>query len=240
MADVVLSIQSRIGAAVAFCIAAALLLGGCASPKADPVARSVSVAPGQYEAAFDAARETLRRYDFTLDRVDARSGVITAGPRFSLGLMNPLDPVQSTAEQEARELGNQEGRRVRIVFARPDDGRAHAMPVAVPASDDASEAYAEPPPPDGLLADGSLLASLDDDLRDEQGALLLRVDVVVDRVYRPGSRIETKSIRHSSTYQDPDLVKRGMQPSYSVSRERDDLLAARLAEDIRKRLVSGK
>ncbi|QYK47948.1 MAG: hypothetical protein KF838_14300 [Phycisphaeraceae bacterium] len=240
MAEGTLCILSRIGAVAAICAGAISLLGGCASNKVDPESRSVSVAPGQYEAAFDAARETLRRYDFTLDRVDARSGVITAGPRFSLGLMNPFDPVQSTAEQEVRELGNQEGRRVRIVFARPDDGQTQAMQDSVPSSDDASEVYAEPPPPDGLLADGSLLASLDDDLRNEPGAMLLRVDVVVDRIYRPGRRIETTSIRHSSTFQDPDLTKRGMQPSYSVSRERDDLLAARLAEDIRKRLASGK
>lgn len=239
MAEGTLCIHSRIGAVAATCVAAAFLLGGCASTNADPDARSVSVAPGQYEAAFDAARETLRRYDFTLDRVDARSGVITAGPRFSVGLMNPFDPVQSTPEQEARELANQEGRRVRIVFARPAVDQAEVPLGSVLVPGVASEASTEPPPPDGLLGDGSVLASLDDDLRDEQGVLLMRIDVVVDRIYNPGRRVETKSIRHSSTFQDPDLIKRGMQPSYAVSRERDNLLAARLAADIRERLSSG-
>lgn len=205
--------------------------GGCASNH--PTSRVVDVAPGRYAEAFDAARETLRDYGFTLDRVDARTGMIASEPRFSVGLANPADPVQSTLGQEWRDLMNQQDRRVRIVFARPGaEPEFESQPPA--------EGVDAPMPPDGVLSDGSRMAALGEDLRTDGGELVMHVDVVIDRVHRPGRRIETSSIRQSTTYQDPDLISRGMQPSYAVARQRDDALAARLAERIRERLDGTK
>lgn len=203
-------------------------LGGCSSSRA--TTRVVDVAPGRYAEAFDAARETLRDYNFTLDRVDARTGVITSEPRFSIGLLNPIDPVQSTSRQEIQDLMNQQDRRVRVAFARPG-----VEPVFEPGA-----AFGEPGigtvPADGVLIDGSVRPALGEDLRVDSGALVLHVDVVIDRVHRPGQRLETSSIRQSTNFQDPDMISRGMQPTYAVARERDDALAARLAADIRARL----
>lgn len=213
-----------------WCLGTATLGGGCHSSRA--TSTSVEIAPGRYAEAFDAAREALRDYDFTLDRVDARTGVITSEPRFSVGLVNPVDQVQSTGRQEIQDLMNQQDRRVRVAFARPG-----VEPVFDVAPDDSVESPAEAPPPrDGVLIDGSVMPALEDDLRTDTGALVMHVDVVIDRVHRPGQRLETSSIRQSTHFQDPDMQARGMQPTYAVARERDDALAARLADSIRARL----
>lgn len=215
----------------------AAALGGCSTSRT--TTRVVEVAPGRYAEAFDAARETLRDYDFTLDRVDARTGVITSEPRFSVGMANPVDPIQSTARQEIQDLMNQQDRRVRVAFARPG-----VEPVFEPASTPADGAVdaqgGDAIPVDGVLIDGSVLPALGEDLRTDTGALVIHVDVIIDRVHRPGQRLETSSIRQSTHFQDPDMVSRGMQPTYAVARERDDALAARLAESIRAKLDGAK
>lgn len=241
----------RAGAALA---AALIGLGGCASSRATE--RTLDVAPGDYAAAFDATREVLRSHRFTLERVDARSGVITTEPRFGVGLMNPLDRTQSTMGQEVRETLNQEGRRVRVVFSRRG-GEAHTIenwdnwnePEATPAdaptastdapiaSDNASSPASRTP--EALadartMLDGSVRPTLGEDLREASEPLVMKVEVVVDRVVRPGRRIETSSIRHSSVTIDPTLYPRGMMPTYTVARERDDRFAARLAAEIHR------
>ena len=70
------------------------------------------------------------------------------------------------------------------------------------------------------------------DLRALDAELLMRTRVVVDRIHHPNWRIDRSTIRHSSYATDPALVARGMQPSYSVPREEDTLLAARLTRRI--------
>lgn len=64
-------------AGVAVLIAAAL--GGCASPRAEQ-GRFV-IEAGGYETAFDTTRRTLVDMGYTLDRVDARAGVLTTQSR---------------------------------------------------------------------------------------------------------------------------------------------------------------
>jgi hypothetical protein len=76
------------------------------------------------------------------------------------------------------------------------------------------------------------------DLRDATGPIVGRVEVTIDRVHRPGWRLETTSLRFSSFSSDPDLVARGMWPRYTVPVSQDPLLAARLTERIRERLDS--
>lgn len=224
-------------------IAWALALGGCSSSRA--TARSIEISPGAYPEAFDAAREVLRSYKFTLARVDARAGVITTEPRFSYGVASPFDPVQSTGRQRVQDFMNQQDRRVRITFAHPGTAPAAERSHAPGGQADApSEALGtlgpippDPIPPDGAQLDGSTLPDLGEDLRAQDGTLVMHVEVTIDRVSVPHRRLETSSIRQSTFAQEPDLITRGMQPTYTVPRERDDALAARLAEEVRKRLT---
>ncbi|MEA5557629.1 hypothetical protein [Nodularia spumigena] len=202
-------------------------LGGCASVK--ETSRTVEVGAGDYASAFDATREVLRSYRFTLERVDARSGVITTEARFSSGLATFWDPVQSDAGQEVMETLNYEGRRARVLFSRPGGGDV----VGAGVGEGTPEALRD----QGVMADGSVRPTLDEDLRGEAGPLVMKIDVIVERVQRPGRRLETSSLSRSTFTMDPALGERGMSPTYSVARTRDDKLAARLAAEVRARMA---
>lgn len=93
----------------------AAILAGCSSGTSSPEFR---VDAGGYARAFDAAREVLRASRFTLNRVDARAGIITTDPKPSAGLATPWDLEQSTPTQEIDDLLNQQRRRVRVSFAQ--------------------------------------------------------------------------------------------------------------------------
>lgn len=205
-------------------------LGGCASAKG--TSRTVEVGAGSYAAAFDATREVLRSYRFTLERVDARAGVITTEARFSSGLATFWDPVQSDGGQELMETLNYEGRRARVVFSRPGSASADGGVLAPGVGEETPQALRD----EGVMADGSVRPTLDEDLREEVGPLVMKVDVIVDRVQRPGRRVETSSMSRSTFTMDTALAERGMLPTYSVARTRDDKLAARLASEIRARM----
>lgn len=207
-----------------------LPLVGCSSTRATD--RSASIAPGQYTAAFDAAREVLRDYKFTLSRIDARAGVIMTEPRFSYGVASPFDPVHLSARDSVRDFMNQQDRRVRITFSRPGD----APPPDLESGPAPSAPSAGAPPADGLMLDNSRIPPIGEDLRAESGALIMHVDVIIDRIHVPHRRLETSSIRQTTFAQEPALGERGMQPSYSVPRERDDKLAAKLLADVLERL----
>lgn len=92
----------------------ALLLAGCASAR--PEEAVFTVPPGQFAATFAAAKDVLVSYRFELDRVDARSGVLTTRAKPSSGLATPWDAEQSTFLQEWEDLLNRQLRRVRITF----------------------------------------------------------------------------------------------------------------------------
>lgn len=96
------------------------LLTGCAS-SGNP---SLSLAPAQYPAAFEAAKDVLAAYRFDLDRVDAGEGVITTKPKATAGLVTPWDTEQSTLDDEVDDLFNQQQRRVRITFEPAQEGPA--------------------------------------------------------------------------------------------------------------------
>ncbi|MFM9995808.1 MAG: hypothetical protein ACKVU4_08410 [Phycisphaerales bacterium] len=74
------------------------------------------------------------------------------------------------------------------------------------------------------------------DLRAGGVATRCTVSVTIDRIRRPGWRVETSSIRLSSTSLDPEIVQRGMSPQYAVPMARDDRLARRLASSIERAL----
>jgi hypothetical protein len=213
----------------------ALLVGllplvGCSSSRATD--RSAAIAPGQYTEAFDAAREVLRDYKFTLSRIDARAGVIMTEPRFSYGIASPFDPVHLNPRDSVRDFMNQQDRRVRITFSRPGETPAPDPETATGSATGSSDV----PPPDDILLDNSRVPAIGEDLRAEAGALVMHVDVIIDRIHVPHRRLETSSIRQSTFAQEPALGERGMQPTYSVPRERDDELAAKLLADVLKRL----
>jgi hypothetical protein len=73
------------------------------------------------------------------------------------------------------------------------------------------------------------------DLRDEDRALRARVEVSVQRVHRPGWRIETTSVQQSRRWRDPDMGRRGLSGRYVVPFALDMHLAHRLAREIDRR-----
>lgn len=184
-----------------------LVLGACASPRDRSTA--LEVPSGGYAPAFEAAKQVLIDARFELDRVDARSGVITTRPKETSGLATPWDTEQSSFGQELEDLLNRQYRRVRLTF----EPATPAGP-APPAPTD------EPGP----------------DLRDHQGPITAIATVSLERLHRPGWRIETTSIRQSSTYYNPEWGIDGIWPQYTVPFAQDHRLAARLTQRIRKRM----
>lgn len=72
---------------------------------------------------------------------------------------------------------------------------------------------------------------------DADERITARVEVVVDRVQRPGWRPTPKSVRHSTVTMDPDLAARQMWPTYSVPIRQDHEFASEIAGKIERRLV---
>ncbi|MCA9303150.1 MAG: hypothetical protein KC996_03410 [Phycisphaerales bacterium] len=96
---------------------------GCSSPQqAEPSAATVEIAPGDMDRAIDAARAVLLDNRFTIDRVDARRGVLTTIPKQTAGLASPWDPEQSSLDQEIGDLVHHHERVVRVSFEQGASG----------------------------------------------------------------------------------------------------------------------
>jgi hypothetical protein len=101
------------------CLASAALTACTAAPPAG--ARSdADFAPESYPHIFNAAREILAEYRFTIDRVDAARGVITTHPKRTAGLATPWDREQSGLRQEIEDLAHQQERTARVTFEPPE------------------------------------------------------------------------------------------------------------------------
>lgn len=160
-------------------------LTGCVSVEpADPV-RPVAFAPEDYPAVFDAARDALDEWRFTLDRVDAAHGVITTAPKRTAGIATPWDREQSTLGQEVRDLTHQHERVARVSFDPPE------APTSV------------------------------------------SVLVTIERVRRPGWRVESDAIRQSTHARDPQARRQGDEPEFREPIGEDRALGLRLLERIR-------
>lgn len=193
--------------------AASLLLSACAAPRAEP---RFTVAPADYPRVFAAAKEALVAARFELDRVDARAGVITTRPKPTSGVATPWDGEQSSPGQEVEDLLNRQYRRIRVTFEpAPESGGGGA-----PAGEGA------PAQPDPLA-----------DRRAAVGPLTATVEVTIDRLCRPGWRVQTSSVRLSSFAFDPELARRDMWPQYTVPFAQDPAFAERLAASIQRRLT---
>jgi hypothetical protein len=189
-----------------------LTLGGCASPRADQPVELV-FAPGRYLAAFDAGRASLIDLGFELERVDARLGIIVTRAKGTAGLASPWDREQSSLGQECEDLVNRHYRRATITFRIPDTPEhTPPLPQTMPGQD----------PPD---------------LREIAAPVVARVEVSVERLRRPGWRLQPTLMRMSSQTMDPDLRPRGMWPQYTVPFTQDVLLAQRIAARIEARVA---
>ena len=183
-------------------------LAGCAASRtgapADAATAPIAGAPhdpatftvpaGRYAHAFDAARDTLRERGYTLERVDARAGVITTRPRTEPALAGAPAGAGSSWLNAQRSLA-------RVEFS---------------------------PIPDSPPAPG-------EDLRAADTPLHARVVVVVERLQRPGRRIESTSIQLSTRWREPDWSERGMHPAHTTVEYRDTPAAVDLVNTIKDR-----
>lgn len=191
---------------LAIAVLGALALGqiGCRSASGPT---SVSLLPGQYARAFEETKDLLAARQFTLERVDARAGVITTRPKPTAGLATPWDTEQSSLRQEFEDVMNQQERRVRVVFTEPSEQAA--------------------PTPEGT-APG--------DRREAAGELIARFEVTLLRVSVPGTRVEPSAIRMSTRSQDPELARRGVGGRDRIAIATDDAFASRLARTLEQRM----
>ena len=109
--------MTRPARVLALLLPALALLGGC---RGAGEGVSVRVPAGRYAEAFDQTRDVLASYQFKLERVDARAGVITTQPKATTGLATPWDRDQSSLEDEWADLLNQHERQVRVTFVPAD------------------------------------------------------------------------------------------------------------------------
>lgn len=107
----------------------ALPVLGCASHRVGATASAVPA--GSYPGLFDATRQTLGEYRFTLDRVDAARGVITTAPKQTAGLATPWDREQSSLGQRTDDLIHQQERVVRVVFEPAEDPTRISVEVVI-------------------------------------------------------------------------------------------------------------
>lgn len=105
-----------------------LLLSACAT--SSPVSSSppnATIAAEQYEAVFDRAKQVLRDANFTIDRVDARRGVITTEATPSVGLITPWLGHHRTDGEAWQGFVHHEQRRATVLFepagGEPEDLR---------------------------------------------------------------------------------------------------------------------
>lgn len=182
------------------------LLGGCAST----APAEVRVEAAEYRAAFEAAREVLFSYRFPIERVDARAGVLTTGSKPTSGLLTPWDSEQSLPSQEWEDTINRQQRRVEILFS-PVRADSSVTPE--------------------IRVDGARDRSTD--LIDLPQPTLARVVVVVERLYTPGLRPNTRATALYTATLDTQSREPG---PVAVAISDDPPLARRIAREIEDRL----
>jgi len=206
---------------LALCLTLTGSLVGCAS-RTQPVSGAGGrflAEPGTYDAAFDIARDELIALGFTIDRVDAYSGVISTKPKASAGLATPWDREQSALKGEIADLAHPQQRTIRISFrpASEVDQMPSDEPITQITGEGAPRSVAE--------------ASLAD-------PLVGLVEVSIERVYRPYRRVSPVHPVGVTRTRDPALAARAMSTSFTVITKRDHALESRLASRIGSRLAT--
>lgn len=200
----------------------ASVLGGCAAQSPD-----LFVPASDYSATFAAARDVLHSYRFTLDRVDARAGVLTTAAKPTAGFFTPWDTEQSTLSQEWEDTINKQQRRVDIVFT-PSAPTSPASPGA-----DATDSNAQVMHnPQALTPDQA--RDINSDLLEKPVDTTARILVTVERIYQFGWRYNTKSVYLATLSDNPQATS----TRYEVEISDDPPLAGRIASEIRKRAAA--
>ena len=245
-------------------IAGGLGWGCSAAPKHPPAV--IEVPAGEYPKAFAAAKDALRDYAFELDRVDAVSGVITTHPRGSSGIATPWIPHTSTMQDTVRGLLERERRTVVVTFreggsaagAATGEGEHVEASAPTPASGSAENppkndsaptvaaGTSAPTPAEGAAKGASPRKSSEpnpalafEPLANPDGPLTVEVLVRVERVYKPGRRVDPTSVKLMSFSSDPELVAAHLEPAFATEERDDPALAANLAEYM-KIVLQGK
>lgn len=201
----------------------ACVLTGCASrgPTASGAGGKFIAEPGQYAAAFDIARDELAGMGFAINRVDAYSGVISTRPKASGGLATPWDREQTSFRSEIADLMHPQQRLVRISFI--PESAASRIPTDEPVTQ--------------ITGEGAPI-SIEETGQTEP--LVGVVEVMIERVYKPYTRVSTVNVLSTSQTRDPSLKRRGMERSFTVVTQRDHALEDKLASRIASRLISNK
>lgn len=194
-------------------------LVGCASgPAHSGTGGRFVTEPVQYDAAFDIARDELAGMGFTIDRVDAYSGVITTQAKASGGLATPWDREQASLQSELADLAHPQQRLVRISFMPKDeaDRIPGDQPVTQITGEGAPRSIAEVSQVEPLVG---------------------VVEVTIQRVYQPHKRVSTVNVLITTQTRDPTLRSRGMHREFAVTTQRDHALEEKLAARIGTRLL---
>jgi len=77
---------------------------------------TVRIAAGAFADAFGAAKDALRSFGLTLDRIDSRAGVLTTLPTTSAGLATPWSRLDGTFRTAFRRTFRSERLVVRVRF----------------------------------------------------------------------------------------------------------------------------
>ena len=162
----------------------ALLLGGCLAADGP---RSLSVTPGQYPQAFDAAIAAARDHGFSPIVVDRTTGIIETDTRHAGTLLEPWRLDNDSIDQSAANTLVKTRRRVRVEF---------------------TPAGWTPPPlaTDGTLQGAALPGSRTDlerfDLQSWTGPIEARVWVYLEKSAEPGIQLSSYSSTLASRYQE--------------------------------------
>lgn len=161
-----------------------MLLGGCLSAEGP---RSLTVSPGQYPQAFDAAIAAARDHGFSPIVVDRTTGIIETNTRHAGTLLEPWRLDNDSIDQSAANTLVKTRRRVRVEF---------------------TPAGWVPPPltADGSLQGASLPGSRSDlerfDLQAWNGPIEARVWVYLEKSAEPGTQLSSYSGTLASRYQE--------------------------------------
>jgi hypothetical protein len=206
-------------------VVACAVVSGCAG-KSKPDA-TVAVPAGRYPEAFEAAKDALREFQFELDRVDAAGGIVTTHARGSAGFATPWVPHTSGLEDAGRGFVERERRRAAVVFEAVGAGGTEGSEPSALLSSGKEPAVARVGVGDDALPIDLALEPLD-----TSGEVRARVRVWVERVYRPGRRVSSTSVRLSSFTSDPELREEGLEPAFAVTTREDEALGGRVAREI--------
>jgi hypothetical protein len=183
----------------------ALHLGGCASTETSALA-GAHVPADQYARTFQAARDVLREYRYSSDRVDAPQGVLTSLAKSDPGVAKVWE-AKSGANAAWEDLLNYTQRTVQIAFITGEGVDTGVGRKIIPPSDPDRDLVAIP-------RDTTML-----------------VRVVVERVERDGRRISADSVRVERRAVDPSRQEKGVAGDLVPQRD-DAVLAADLLRAI--------